>query len=640
MTAAQHAIHGKKRSFPTGFLFRVTAFLALVCGGDAQTPLLLPHWTGHFQGDREGFSYTMIGNDPSAGSSSVTIPVNIIPVRVSFSDGNVLDANDSFMGTTALDFALQSPVLQPAQWMAGSVNLGETQFGDAVQRANFWNYVSTVSPDYHVLLGQPVVQPEWLLTPGAAGTTVTESGALRGQVEMSWLRQQIEGIANTLNPNALTIFVAHQVSPAASILNTSTYDCSFHGYVSQTNPVSSATHLFVSIYDEAHCNGDVHSFSHEVAEWLNDPLVNNRVPGWSLGADEDICDTLLEVGDPLEGQTSTAHATVVKKTLNNVNYTLQETAFLSFFLRNPVSSSVNGWYTFLNSFPGFAPPCANSFAFRFERQDYPGASVAATRLLGINDSGAVVGLYSDGTRDWGFQIGSVGGASIVDPGGTASSQATALNNLGVVVGSTTDANGKVSGFMFQNDTFSTIAFPGAASTIPYGINDSNSIVGEFTDSSAIQHGFLYAKGNYTSIDSGIPNASGSWLTGIDNTGKMAGDFVTPSVNEPLAFTGIPGAFVAKVLPVWAAMPTRVVLPLNSPSEGSVTTGTYFDYAGFYHGFLLDQAGAVRIDPPAVRRASITGRTSAGTIVGYYSDSSNVQHGFVATPQPRIPARKR
>lgn len=84
---------------------------------------------------------------------------------------------------------------------------------------------------------------------------------------------------------------------------------------------------------------DVLYWSHEVAEWMNDPFVNNPVPAWGHVGQQPGCQTNLEVGDPLSGTQFPA------VTMNNgFTYHPQELAFFSWFFGAP-SVGVNGWFS-------------------------------------------------------------------------------------------------------------------------------------------------------------------------------------------------------------------------------------------------------------------------------------------------------
>jgi hypothetical protein len=64
--------------------------------------------------------------------------------------------NPTLDGTNVLAATQNSPIFLTADYMAGSVDLGVTQYGDALQRAEFWN-LPGFSPDYHILLGTPSI---------------------------------------------------------------------------------------------------------------------------------------------------------------------------------------------------------------------------------------------------------------------------------------------------------------------------------------------------------------------------------------------------------------------------------------------------------------------------------------------------
>ena len=80
--------------------------------------------------------------------------------------------------------------------------------------------------------------------------------------------------------------------------------------------------------------------SHEVAEWMNDPLGNNPTPSWGNIGQVSGCQANLEVGDPLSGSNLTAYMPATKFT-----YHVQELAFFSWFYHQKPSLGINGWYS-------------------------------------------------------------------------------------------------------------------------------------------------------------------------------------------------------------------------------------------------------------------------------------------------------
>ena len=84
--------------------------------------------------------------------------------------------------------------------------------------------------------------------------------------------------------------------------------------------------------------------SHEIGEYVDDPLVN----GPNLA-----CGGYLEVGDPLENN---ANYGSHHYTLHGFTYNLQDLTFLRYF-GAPADTSVNSWWTFAN-YP-FTQVCQN-----------------------------------------------------------------------------------------------------------------------------------------------------------------------------------------------------------------------------------------------------------------------------------------
>ena len=80
-----------------------------------------------------------------------------------------------------------------------------------------------------------------------------------------------------------------------------------------------------------------------VVEWLDDPFIRNFIPAWGNIGQEGSCSFSLETGDPVTG-------TTFEVTMNGFTYHPEDLVFLPWFAREVPSTSVNGWYTFLNSF--------------------------------------------------------------------------------------------------------------------------------------------------------------------------------------------------------------------------------------------------------------------------------------------------
>jgi hypothetical protein len=84
--------------------------------------------------------------------------------------------------------------------------------------------------------------------------------------------------------------------------------------------------------------------SHEIAEFMNDPLGSNGTPLWgNVGqVPAGSCQGNLEVGDPLTGTFGTI-------ALNNYTYHLQEQAFFSWFFNSTSTPSLGAGGKFSSS---------------------------------------------------------------------------------------------------------------------------------------------------------------------------------------------------------------------------------------------------------------------------------------------------
>ncbi|HLI08404.1 MAG TPA: hypothetical protein VKV40_17715 [Ktedonobacteraceae bacterium] len=306
----------------------------------------LKHWTSSFKSEGKTWTYSMVGTNPANGSKTTTVPVTIVPLKLVFSNGK------SFDGTPEVSQTTGSPLFKNASFISGT-----TQYGDAVARAEFWNKVSTTSPNYHVLVGTPTVDSTLTINiPSADGATTTDpsSGKTIGLININWFDPELQSELTALGfkANMLPIFLSHNVyltegSPTLS-------NCCIGGYHNAvTNSAGLQTYIWSTFADAGVQGGfgeDVSALSHEMLEWFNDPFTNNVVPNWiSPIAPQYGCNSYLEVGDPLVG--------VVFTVSGYSNDHLQDVAFFSWFARQSPSKAINGQYTYLGTFTSLSQKC-------------------------------------------------------------------------------------------------------------------------------------------------------------------------------------------------------------------------------------------------------------------------------------------
>jgi hypothetical protein len=134
-----------------------------------------------------------------------------------------------------------------------------------------------------------------------------------------------------------------------------TSNCCVLGYHNAYKPnLASIQTYSLSEYDNSTTFGkgvqDISALSHEVAEWMDDPYVNNPTPSWGHTGQVPGCQSNLEVGDPLSG-------TVFSDPLNGYNYHPQELAFFSWFYHQSPSVGAGRMYSDRGTFRTFAAPC-------------------------------------------------------------------------------------------------------------------------------------------------------------------------------------------------------------------------------------------------------------------------------------------
>ncbi len=306
----------------------------------------IDHWTFQYTDPTNHVTYpiTMVGSDPRAGGST-TIPVVIIPVKLNFlaAGQNTSVLNDyfgtdpgfratpvthSFDGTAKVGRTLASPIFQ-ANGYDATLGGDNAQYGDAFMRAQF----GKIGTSYHVRLSTSVLPTQTLDVPAEKGVAyVRPAGALTGIAEVTWFSTQLQRLMGSLNVSAKTLplFLTDNV-----LLYQKTYDnCCILGYHGAGMPighgagsangqgaqpvqtfaysayVTPGTYSgFLSDYTGTRTApkptrglADIHALSHEIAEWLDDPFVNNAVQPWRVSsAPQYGCTGLLEVGDPVVG---------------------------------------------------------------------------------------------------------------------------------------------------------------------------------------------------------------------------------------------------------------------------------------------------------------------------------------------------
>ncbi len=334
-----------------------------------------------------------------------------------------------------------------------------------------------------------------------------------------------------------------------------------------------------------------------------------------------------------------------------------------------------------NARPRVFAQIGGSGAYTITALNEPSAGTSATEgtiVFAVNASGAMTGGYSDaagivhgfvytnGTYT-SFDATSIG--SSPQSGWFQGTIGIGIDTAGDVVGAYADSNNAYHGFLLKANSTTPIELddpnaPTATSsrgTFPMGINDNGQIVGFYStgsyDTPSLYHGFLYsiANGTFTEIDD--PNAGtgqattyekeGTSPTAINASGVVtgfytdssgnrhgfiatapysSGDFTTITVTGATTNTGKGGGFSGPI-------------PLSIDAAGDVV-GAYTDSSGVRHGFILPAGSttATSFDAPGATTTSQSGGLggtlptridpTGSFITGMYTDSSGLGHGFV------------
>src|SRR5262249_14813946 len=200
-----------------------------------------------------------------------------------------------------------------------------------------------------------------------------------------------------------------------------------------------------------------------------------------------------------------------------------------------------------------------------------------------------------------------------------------INNRGDISGSIADITNplKTRGFIRFHDGYFTrpISEPNAMSaTLMWGINDLRTACGFYYDSDNGEfHGFFVTNKVYSEFD--LEGAMSTDLYQINNSGNFCGD--ADFDTGEFAFVSINGTATVLALP---DATSSAAIGINNTDE---VVGSYTDSTGITHGYLRDSAGNITapIDVAGATTTELRSINDHDQIVGRYYDSAGVQHGF-------------
>ena len=238
----------------------------------------------------------------------------------------------------------------------------------------------------------------------------------------------------------------------------------------------------------------------------------------------------------------------------------------------------------------------------FTTIDPPDAGTGANQgseAVSLNNFDTVAGNIFDSSNVIHGFVDSHGTIAVFDPPGSVLTfvcQETCLNDAGAVVGYFIDGTSTVHGFMrYPSGKIASVDAPGAATggyggTIAASINARGDITGYFYDSSGIAHGFIRKiDGSYIVFDAPANGTGGTVAFSINLFGTVAG----ASLDTNNTFHGYSrsrgGKFKLFDAPGAGSGAYQGTRPSTNNLFGDVA-GWWIDAAGVNHGFVWHNYG--------------------------------------------------
>ncbi len=327
------------------------------------------------------FSFTMMGNHPLAGGTTV-IPAKITTVSLQLlnPDGS-LNANVPF---TFRDLVEDSPNFEESNYRSGR----NIQYGDAIHRAQFFH---SMGEDWHTVLSPRFVNnvtftiPRFVNVQFADGSVrpvqAYRLGTLPDGTHFVLLLDLLfnalfsnqvvndinagnfttNALNNVLLPNTFLFSINNQGQQSGCCV------LGFHTFFRIANAVPQPRWItqFASWISPGIFGGgfqDVTALSHETAEAIADPFVNNTTASWQfpgVPANAKVCQSNLEEGDPIEVLSNATVPIKLRERREVFTYHPQNIPLLQWFEMGPSSNAIDGAFSFPDetALPHSALPC-------------------------------------------------------------------------------------------------------------------------------------------------------------------------------------------------------------------------------------------------------------------------------------------
>ena len=311
---------------------------AMVQNGSHDSPSRLrtfPQWRGSFTVNGTAFPYIMAGGAPTRGGETV---LNTSLIVLNFEFDEFADANGNPIVITTQPIV--GDVLGSPNFVKSDYTVGRGQFGDVVQKASLFNVAQR---DWHTTLARPrMLTPVTINVPvGQAQVIDIGNGTFVGIVNFDFLFSQIQTILQLedIRTDELPILLSNNVLADQALGFHDAFDVQSGGR-SGIQTYTWTSWLDVNAFGPIFA--DATTITHEISEWIADPLVNNLTPGWVLPESGGFCGNILEVGDPIEF----LDTQMFPITLHGHEYHTQNETMLSWFSGDVPSKAFGGGYSY------------------------------------------------------------------------------------------------------------------------------------------------------------------------------------------------------------------------------------------------------------------------------------------------------
>ncbi len=263
---------------------------------------------------------------------------------------------------------------------------------------------------------------------------------------------------------------------------------------------------------------------------------------------------------------------------------------------------------------------AQSGPYTYTVLKYPGSTY--TEADGINNTGAIVGMYLDSfSAPHGF-VYEGGTYTTVDVPGAAATYAFEIDDFGRIVGTWAPTQiGPWHAFILDGGVFTTFDYPGME-TDARALNASGQIVGVYNaGGTTLPHGFLKTGNTFTPID--VPGSQYTQANGITDAGLITGAYADANgthgfllMNGAFSFFNYPGASLTQLARI---------------NHSNQLVGWQFQ-AGRTRSFLWSGLSFRTFEPDTSTNAYALQINDLGVVVGqYFGTNCPSGCGFMATP---------